>query len=76
MTDIGELMSLKHCFVNGRRVYHIAIIDYLQEWNFSKKGERFLKTVLLGKDAPTLSAIEPQAYAKRFRHFMEMNVLM
>jgi len=61
--------------VNGKRVYHIAIIDYLQEWNFAKKLERFTKTVLLGKDGPTLSAIEPRAYAQRFRHFMEMNVL-
>lgn len=48
--DVGELMSLKHCFVTGRRVYHMAIIDYLQEWNFSKKAERFTKTVLMGKD--------------------------
>ena len=34
VTDVGELMSRKHCFVNGKRVYHFAIIDYLQEWNF------------------------------------------
>jgi len=29
VTDVGELMSRKHCFVNGKRVYHLAIIDYL-----------------------------------------------
>lgn len=34
MPDVGELMSRRHCFINGRRIYHIAIIDYLQEWNF------------------------------------------
>ena len=33
LVDVGELMSLKHCFTNGRRVFHMAIIDYLQEWN-------------------------------------------
>lgn len=27
--EIGEMMSRKHCFVNGNRVYHFAIIDYL-----------------------------------------------
>mmetsp|Transcript_16899 Transcript_16899/g.21385 ORF Transcript_16899/g.21385 Transcript_16899/m.21385 type:complete len:100 (-) Transcript_16899:143-442(-) len=27
--DVGELMSRRHCFIKGRRVYHIAIIDYL-----------------------------------------------
>ena len=61
--DVGERMSLKHCFHSGNRVYHISLIDFLQEWNFSKKGERFMKTVLLGKDGPTLSAIEPNQYA-------------
>ena len=57
--DIGELMSRRHCYINERRVYHISIIDYLQQWNFQKKMERFTKTILLGKDGPTLSAIEP-----------------
>ena len=52
-------MSRRHCYINERRVYHISIIDYLQQWNFQKKMERFTKTILLGKDGPTLSAIEP-----------------
>ena len=29
MMDVGELMSLKHCYSNGRVVYHFATIDYL-----------------------------------------------
>ena len=69
-------MSRKHCFVNTPRVYHIAIIDYLQEWNLNKKLERFTKTVLLGKDKQTLSAIEPEQYSERFCSFMEKNVLL
>ena len=68
-------MSRRHCFLKGKRVYHIAIIDYLQEWNLSKKLERFSKTILLGKDGPTLSAIEPDAYAARFRSFVEKNII-
>ena len=72
--DVGELMSLKHCFGNGRVVYHFATIDYLQEWNLNKKSERFMKTVLMGKDGPTLSAIEPLQYADRFRRFCEQNI--
>jgi hypothetical protein len=40
-------------------MYHIAIIDYLQEWNLNKKGERFIKTKVLLKNADGLSAIEP-----------------
>ena len=61
--------------MNGPRIYHIAIIDYLQEWNLSKKLERFTKTVLMGKDKQTLSAIEPETYGIRFLSFMEKNVL-
>ena len=57
--DVAEIMSQRHCFVNGDCVYHISIIDYLQAWDLNKKCERFLKTTCLGKDAPTLSAIEP-----------------
>ena len=76
MTDVGDMMTKKHCFVNSHRVYHIAIIDYLQEWNFDKKFERFAKTILLGKDKKTLSAIEPEAYATRFQSFMEKNVFL
>ena len=67
-------MSRKHCFVNGEVVYHLAIIDFLQEWNFNKKGERCLKTVCLGKDPDKLSAIEPGRYSERFTTFMEHEV--
>lgn len=35
---------------SNKKMYHISIIDYLQEWNCNKKGERFLKTVILGKN--------------------------
>lgn len=38
---------------------HIALIYYLQEWNFSKKIERNSKVLLLGKNGDGLSAIEP-----------------
>lgn len=74
--DPRELMSRQHCFIEGDCVYHIAIIDYLQLWDCSKKGERFLKTNLLGKDGPTLSAIEPRQYAARFKRFCEENVFV
>ena len=47
-------------------VYHIAIIDYLQEWNFSKKVERFYKQIFLGKKGKLISAVEPCYYQERF----------
>ena len=74
--DVGELMSRKHCFINEHLIYHIAIIDYLQDWSFKKKGERFIKTNLLGKDPDNLSAIEPKTYAQRFKNFCEKRVFV
>ena len=35
---------------DGSEIYHIGLIDYLQTWNWSKKGEAFLKAKLLRKD--------------------------
>ena len=70
------LMINRHCFVQGNRTYHISIIDYLQEWNLQKKVERFTKTVLLGKDRETLSAVKPDVYGPCFRSFMEKNVFL
>jgi len=72
--DFQKALKAKHSFRNGNRIYHIAIIDYLQDWNMNKKTERFLKTKILLKDGKTLSAIEPKQYAERFQRFMEVNV--
>jgi len=74
--DIGEVFAENHRFKHGQKVFHLSIIDYLQEWNFSKKSERIAKTLLLNKDGAKLSAIEPNRYATRFRHFMDANVFI
>ena len=74
--DIGEVFAENHRFKLGHKVFHLSIIDYLQEWNFSKKSERIAKTLLLNKDGAKLSAIEPNRYATRFRHFMDANVFI
>lgn len=52
--------------VDLKEIYHMSVIDYLQVWNMNKKGERFLKTKLLGKKGDELSAIEPNIYKDRF----------
>lgn len=64
--DFTQVLKSKHSFRNGNRIYHIAIIDYLQEWNFNKMAERIIKTTFLLKEGKTLSAIEPIEYARRF----------
>ena len=75
MQDVGEMMSRKHCFISGPKLYHIAIIDYLQEWTVEKRLERLTKTLILKADGAALSAIEPGEYARRFKDFMERNLL-
>ena len=62
--------SSVHMFNGPTEIYHVAIIDYLQAWNTNKKGERFLKTTIKGKDGSTLSVIEPSQYGKRYIEFM------
>lgn len=42
------------------------MIDYLQLWNANKIGERLIKTTLLNKKGPELSAVEPNFYSERF----------
>ena len=45
-----------------RFVYHISIIDYLQDWNKKKNAENFIKSTFMGKDSKRLSAVEPDWY--------------
>ena len=52
------------------------MIDYLQAWNFNKKGEALIKTYLKGKDKNKISAVEPVYYQKRFYDFMKNKVLL
>jgi len=59
---------------DGLEIYHIGIIDYLQTWNYSKKGEACLKTNFLRHDKDQISAIPPKQYCKRFIKFMKDKV--
>ena len=71
---LGEWMSERHRFQHLKKILHISIIDYLQEWNLNKQAERAYKTLVLRKEPDGLSAIEPGAYARRFRQFAASHV--
>ena len=62
----------RHMFLSsdGQWVYHVSLIDYLQQWNFEKKSEAFAKKWFLGKNSKGISAVPPEPYAKRFLSFM------
>jgi 1-phosphatidylinositol-4-phosphate 5-kinase len=53
--------------VNNNEFYHIGVIDYLQQWDLQKKGEKWWKK-LLGKKG--ISAQEPKKYQHRFVTFV------
>ena len=59
---------------NGKYIYHIGIIDYLQSYNWNKKGENFLKTKI--SDGKYISAVEPNWYCERFFEFMRKEVIV
>jgi len=54
---------------NGKYIYHLGIIDYLQDYNLDKKGENFAKQHMLQK-GKGISAVEPKRYVQRFYDFM------
>lgn len=60
---------------SGEYIYHLAIIDYLQEYNLDKKGEHFAKTIFRGRGAE-ISAVPPDRYVKRFVEFMRNEVII
>lgn len=54
---------------DGMYLYHMGIIDYLQDYNLSKVGENKFKSAY--KDGDLISAVPPPKYAERFINFMQ-----
>jgi len=64
--NLSEFCRKKAQAVRGAVYYSIGIIDILQEWNFSKRLERFAKIYLKGQDPEGISCIEPVSYRERY----------
>lgn len=58
---------------DGMYLYHLGIIDYLQDFNLNKKGENAFKGLI--DDATQISAVHPKPYAERFFRFMQNSVI-
>uniref|UniRef100_K3WGV7 PIPK domain-containing protein n=1 Tax=Globisporangium ultimum (strain ATCC 200006 / CBS 805.95 / DAOM BR144) TaxID=431595 RepID=K3WGV7_GLOUD len=56
--------------VSGPSLYHFGIIDFLQQWTFEKKMERFYKCFFKRKDPDGVSAMPPKPYKFRFQQKM------
>lgn len=68
----------RHKFLskNGKFIYHISIIDYLQAYNMEKWMENKAKVYVLGRDGKLISAVHPKLYASRYLKFMKEHVII
>ena len=60
----------------GNYTYHVAIIDYLQSFNFDKRLESWFKTFVRRRSYQLISAVDPKTYGDRFLKFMKNEVLI
>ncbi|CDW83493.1 phosphatidylinositol phosphate kinase [Stylonychia lemnae] len=76
-TLLRNFDKTRHTFLShsGRYIYHLAIIDYLQDFNIEKKLENRLK-MIINKQGAEISAIEPKGYQTRYLKFMKQVVIV
>ncbi|KAG7387929.1 phosphatidylinositol-4-phosphate 5-kinase-like protein 1 [Phytophthora pseudosyringae] len=53
--------------VHGPGLYYLGLIDMLQQWNFRKRVEHFIRVYLLLQDRHGISVVNPRQYADRFQ---------
>lgn len=72
-----EFIGSRHLFMSscGKYLYHIGVIDYLQDFNLDKKVENFLK-YHVKQAGDGISAMPPPFYADRFLRFMRDHVII
>lgn len=72
-----EDKKTRHKFLSKdcKYIYHLGIIDYLQDFNIEKKLEYYAKSSYNKKDAE-ISAVHPDRYSVRFLNFMEDKVII
>ena len=51
-------------------IYHLGIIDFLQQWTVQKKLEAFARSRILMRDPWLSSCIRPSLYQLRFLRFI------
>ena len=61
---------------NGKFIYYVGIIDYLQEYNWSKKVENTFKGLQFGRNKHLISAVPSLEYRDRFFNFMKDHVII
>ena len=74
--EFDEERASRHCFLSedGKFIYHVGIIDYLQDFNFDKMVENKYKSIV--SDGQKISAVHPKMYCERFFEFMQSQVII
>ena len=68
------MLAGKHRFKDDGKIFHIGIIDYLQEYNTFKSFERCSKIIYYKTTEEAISVATPAVYGNRFINFMEREV--
>jgi len=73
---VGLEPQSRHKFMsdNGKYIYHLGIIDYLQDFGWEKLGEHKWKS--LQADGTKISAVPPSNYKERYFRFMQYQVII
>lgn len=53
--------------VHGPGIYFMGLIDMLQQWNFRKRVEHFVRVYIFMQDKNGISVVNPRQYADRFQ---------
>jgi len=69
----GDEVGIAASVIVGPGIYHIGIIDVLQQWNWRKRLEQWAKIFFKChcNDYKDLSVVEPRYYSKRFIGMVE-----
>ncbi len=76
MVQSFEKMRHKVIGINGKFIYHLGVIDYLQAFDCGKKTEAYCKSQVLNRDPQLVSAVSPKIYGTRFFKFMRDKVFV
>lgn len=74
--EFNNNRKTRHCFISacGEFIYHLGVIDYLQDFNIEKWGENKYKSLI--SDGEMISAVKPSKYVTRFFNFMQRHVVI
>lgn len=72
--EFAKLRQGNHRYEDEGKYIHMAIIDYLQKYNCTKRCERLC--IPFWKSAPrhTISVAKPEFYGNRFYNFLSQNL--